>query len=210
MPTERFHRLTEEKKRIIRDAAVREFIRVPFEKASINRIIQDADISRGSFYTYFEDKRDVLSFIFQDMKEKAQACCANSLRRTGGDFWMMMEDLLEFTIACCENDDIFRLSKNTMVFHEDAGIFGDSPPGHKHCSQDESEVMQRLYEHTDRSGMQLSGREDFAILVDMGMANLMVSATEYYRAPDQVLKLRNRFRRKMDILRNGIYNGSIA
>ena len=56
MPTERFLRLPKEKIEAIRIAAVKEFMRVPLEEASINRIVHDADISRGSFYTYFEDK----------------------------------------------------------------------------------------------------------------------------------------------------------
>ena len=65
MPTERFYRLPEAKKQVIRQAAIKEFARVPFEKASINQIIQNADISRGSFYTYFEDKQDVVRYIFE-------------------------------------------------------------------------------------------------------------------------------------------------
>ena len=35
MPTERFYRLPEAKKQVIRQAAIKEFARVPFEKASI-------------------------------------------------------------------------------------------------------------------------------------------------------------------------------
>ena len=46
MPTERFYKLPEEKKKAIRDAAMEECIRVPFEKVSINKIIQNAGISR--------------------------------------------------------------------------------------------------------------------------------------------------------------------
>ena len=53
MPTERFYRLAAEKQSAIWRAAFDEFASEPFEKASINRIIQTADISRGSFYTYF-------------------------------------------------------------------------------------------------------------------------------------------------------------
>ena len=56
MPTERFLRLPKEKIEAIRIAAAKEFIRVPLEEASINRIVHDSNISRGSFYTYFEDK----------------------------------------------------------------------------------------------------------------------------------------------------------
>ena len=72
MPTERFYNLPAEKKKAIRDAAIDEFIRVPFEKASINKMIQTAGISRGSFYTYFQDKRDVLGYIFEDASENFQ------------------------------------------------------------------------------------------------------------------------------------------
>ena len=34
-----------------------------YEKASINQIIKEADISRGSFYQYFEDKDDLYFFL---------------------------------------------------------------------------------------------------------------------------------------------------
>ena len=71
MPTERFNKLPEEKKKAIRDAAMEECIRVPFEKVSINKIIQNAGISRGSFYTYFEDKRDLVRYIFSDTADSA-------------------------------------------------------------------------------------------------------------------------------------------
>ena len=53
MPTQRFFNLKEEKRRAIVRAAVHEFSRVPYSVASINQIIKEADISRGSFYTYF-------------------------------------------------------------------------------------------------------------------------------------------------------------
>ena len=75
MPTERFLRLPKEKIEAIRIAAAKEFIRVPLEEASINRIVHDADISRGSFYTYFEDKQDLLKGlidIFQNLIKSAK------------------------------------------------------------------------------------------------------------------------------------------
>ena len=67
MPKERFLNLPEEKKQRIIDAAVAEFSRVPFDQVSINKIIRSAEIPRGSFYQYFDDKLDLLSFILQDL-----------------------------------------------------------------------------------------------------------------------------------------------
>ena len=63
MPSERFFRLPKEKAETIRNAAIQEFKRVSPEEASINKIIQTAEISRGSFYTYFEDKIDLLKWV---------------------------------------------------------------------------------------------------------------------------------------------------
>ena len=60
MATARFLKLSEEKKQRILKAGFEEFARYPFRDASINRIIKNAEISRGSFYTYFEDKMALL------------------------------------------------------------------------------------------------------------------------------------------------------
>ena len=54
-------KIAEEKKRRIKKAALKEFARVPLEEISINRIIRDAEIPRGSFYQYFEDKQDAIN-----------------------------------------------------------------------------------------------------------------------------------------------------
>lgn len=59
MPKETFFHLTDEKKSRIMSAAKKEFSRVPLSEASIARIIKDAEIPRGSFYQYFEDKEDL-------------------------------------------------------------------------------------------------------------------------------------------------------
>lgn len=84
MPTERFWRLPEAKRQMIREAALQEFARVPYEKVSINQIIHNVDISRGSFYTYFEDKDDLLQFVFSDTHEQLRQLCEDELEKNGG------------------------------------------------------------------------------------------------------------------------------
>lgn len=64
MPSKTFLNLSEEKQNRIISAAIKEFSSVPLEKASINKIIKDAEISRGSFYMYFEDKYDLTLYLF--------------------------------------------------------------------------------------------------------------------------------------------------
>lgn len=70
MPTTTFYNLNEEKKQKLIQSALREFSRVPFEDVSINQIIKDAGISRGSFYMYFEDKKDLCLYLLSQLLEK--------------------------------------------------------------------------------------------------------------------------------------------
>ena len=48
---------------ILEKALEKEFARASFEKASVSRIVEDANIPRGSFYQYFEDKEDAIRYI---------------------------------------------------------------------------------------------------------------------------------------------------
>ncbi|HYE82090.1 MAG TPA: TetR/AcrR family transcriptional regulator [Clostridia bacterium] len=67
MPKETFNNLCEEKKRKIFDAAVKEFSTRRFSEASINQIVKAAEIPRGSFYQYFDDKEDIYLYMFEQM-----------------------------------------------------------------------------------------------------------------------------------------------
>ena len=66
MPSERFLNLAKDKRTKIIDAAIEEFVSVDYEKVSINKRIKKAEISRGSFYTYFVDKEDLFMYIVKD------------------------------------------------------------------------------------------------------------------------------------------------
>lgn len=63
MPKKTFFNLPEEKKKKILKSADKEFSRVPIEKVSIQNIIEQAEIPRGSFYQYFEDKEDLFDYM---------------------------------------------------------------------------------------------------------------------------------------------------
>ena len=54
-----FYRLPDEKRERLLASAHREFTQHTYEKTSINRILDDAKIPKGSFYQYFDDKSDL-------------------------------------------------------------------------------------------------------------------------------------------------------
>ncbi len=67
MPKDTFHNLSKEKKKRIFDAAVQEFSIRRFSDASINQIVKNAGIPKGSFYQYFADKEDLYLYIAGEM-----------------------------------------------------------------------------------------------------------------------------------------------
>ena len=53
MPKQTFYNLEKDKKDRLIEACLEEFSSYTFTDSSINRIIKNAEISRGSFYQYF-------------------------------------------------------------------------------------------------------------------------------------------------------------
>ena len=66
MPRPRFARLEPERREAILDAAAAEFGEHGFSRASYNRIIDRAGLSKGAMYYYFADKRDLYLTVVRD------------------------------------------------------------------------------------------------------------------------------------------------
>jgi AcrR family transcriptional regulator len=56
MPFPRFEKLAPQKRKHLLDVAAREFAIHGFNEASINPILEQAEMSKGAAYYYFEDK----------------------------------------------------------------------------------------------------------------------------------------------------------
>lgn len=65
MPKQTFYNLPEDKRQRVIEAAIDEFAKHTYHKASITRIVNTAGIAKGSFYQYFEDKKDLFKYIVE-------------------------------------------------------------------------------------------------------------------------------------------------
>lgn len=72
MPFPRYHKLEREKRERLMEVAAQEFARYGFEDASINRILEHAQMSKGATYYYFEDKVDLFFTVVQYCNERLQ------------------------------------------------------------------------------------------------------------------------------------------
>ena len=204
MPTERFNKLPEEKKKAIRDAAMEECIRVPFEKVSINKIIQNAGISRGSFYTYFEDKRDVVRYIFSDTADKLKDFWTTSVVSNGGDLWSASEELLDQAITFAPKGKTFQMLQSFVLYQDFDKLFSEVHGGNHMGEKKGNEILAALYEVTDRANFQKTDMKSFTLLVSMIMACVMESIGWYNRHMESEENIKKIFREKLEILQHGI------
>jgi AcrR family transcriptional regulator len=65
MPKETFFNLPEDKRERILDIAVDEFAGKPYKVASISKIVRKAEIAKGSFYQYFENKKELYRYLLE-------------------------------------------------------------------------------------------------------------------------------------------------
>lgn len=70
MPKDTFYNLDEEKKNRVLEAALEEFGNRSFHQATVGRIVKKADIPKGSFYQYFESKKDLYRHLIEMSQEK--------------------------------------------------------------------------------------------------------------------------------------------
>ncbi len=70
MPKETFFNLAENKRETIEQAALDEFAQYGYDAASVNRIVEKSGIAKGSFYQYFEDKKDVFLHLMNETVRK--------------------------------------------------------------------------------------------------------------------------------------------
>ena len=79
MPKQTFFNLSDSKKNRIIRAALEEFASHSYLKSSVNSIVDKSQISKGSFYQYFENKKDLYKYILDQASELKMKFLAQKL-----------------------------------------------------------------------------------------------------------------------------------
>lgn len=110
MPSSTFYNLPEEKRERLLSAARAEFARVPYEDASVNRIIRAAGIPRGSFYMYFTDKEELFRFLMETYSGMMEEWLCSLLDDNGGDLFATFLALFDFIQENWQNRSVQELA----------------------------------------------------------------------------------------------------
>jgi AcrR family transcriptional regulator len=95
VPRPRFAKLDPAKKESIFSAALEAFAINGFEGASYNQIIENAGISKGAMYYYFDDKEDLYATLVRyELEEMLQHLHELPEVDSPAEFWKMLLDIM--------------------------------------------------------------------------------------------------------------------
>lgn len=164
MPKETFYRLPDEKRERIMAAAEREFLENSFEAASINRIIKEAAIPRGSFYQYFEDKKDIFLYIVSTHKNEAFGFVESFIKDSDGDVFSFMRKAIDFMISaeCSEKvEGMKRIFSQPWVFDM---IVSDTMKG----KQEEANMPKLImFKYIDKNQLNVENDDELIALINI-------------------------------------------
>lgn len=154
MPNQTFFNLSKDKRERIIQSAMKVFSKHPLTDASISEIVEGANISRGSFYQYFEDKTDLYMYLVGLFKKNYHTLMIQKFKKYDGDFYKGYRDYSCFYIQNITESKKFGffenlyLGMNYQLNRENIDVlFTD-------------EKKRRLYDEVDLDNMKISTPED--------------------------------------------------
>ncbi|MFC4024305.1 TetR/AcrR family transcriptional regulator [Oceanobacillus longus] len=127
MPKQTFFNLPVHKKKTLMEAAEKEFARVPLSQASIANIIKSAEIPRGSFYQYFENKEDLYYFLLGEETKERKNNFISLLKKHNGDIIEATIEMYYDFLVQMPDEEEHKFLKNAMlnVTHKVENTFTD-------------------------------------------------------------------------------------
>ena len=109
-----FYNLPEEKRQRVTEAIVDEFANAEDDKVSINRIVQKANISRGSFYQYFDDKLDLVEVLIRSYLNLVVDDLRRAIISSDGDIFYTFECVYDIIIGLSKDERNRKVLRNLI------------------------------------------------------------------------------------------------
>ena len=202
MPRSTFCRLAPEKQERLLQAATRAFSRRSFAEASINQIIKDAGIPRGSFYMYFDDKEDLFCYVMSGYVDQLLMVVRESIFRAGGDLFQGVLDLYDFLLRRGQGQQPGDMGAMAAILACNSGLQKNMFFG----LLDRNAVLTGLGDVVDQDMLDLRRDRD---LGDILAAVLTVAGPLIYSGlqGDEQGSVRERLENVLDLMRRGMARG---
>lgn len=195
-----FYNLPYEKRKRITDAVIKEFIERPNEKVSINRIIKTAEISRGSFYQYFDDKVDLIEIITKTMFEESSNKAKEILKLSCGDLFVMYIKMFDYFGDYSSQKQTMKIMRNIVdSFKANDDLVSEYLKNRFNMALTNNEI----YTMVDRQNLKFQDNESVKCLIEILTQVLKNAIFDVFVAGSDREEVRERLIKKIDIIKQG-------
>ena len=196
MPSDTFLRLNDEKKKKLIDASFKEFSLYNFNDVSINRIIKEAGISRGSFYMYFVDKKDLYFYLLEQHLEILINNMKKDLIKNKGDLFKMFQNNIKEEFNSFKNNNINFLKKsleNVTIMEESKKTFGFR----------DKRLLRELIPNINLELLNDNAKKHIEVIFAINMHLLMVTLIKLLKSDSLDEEILKDYYEQLDILKYG-------
>ena len=195
-----FYNLPYEKRKRITDAVIKEFMERPNEKVSINRIIKTAEISRGSFYQYFDDKVDLIEIITKTMFEESSNKAKEILKLSCGDLFVMYIKMFDYFGDYSSQKQTMKIMRNIVdSFKANDDLVSEYLKNRFNMALTNNEI----YTMVDRQNLKFQDNESVKCLIEILTQVLKNAIFDVFVAGSDREEVRERLNKKIDIIKQG-------
>lgn len=195
-----FYNLPYEKRKRITDAVIKEFMERPNEKVSINRIIKTAEISRGSFYQYFDDKVDLIEIITKTMFEESSNKAKEILKLSCGDLFVMYIKMFDYFGDYSSQKQTMKIMRNIVdSFKANYDLVSEYLKNRFNMALTNNEI----YTMVDRQNLKFQDNESVKCLIEILTQVLKNAIFDVFVAGSDREEVRERLIKKIDIIKQG-------
>lgn len=195
-----FYNLPYEKRKRITDAVIKEFMERPNEKVSINRIIKTAEISRGSFYQYFDDKVDLIEIITKTMFEESSNKAKEILKLSCGDLFVMYIKMFDYFCDYSSQKQTMKIMRNIVdSFKANDDLVSEYLKNRFNMALTNNEI----YTMVDRQNLKFQDNESVKCLIEILTQVLKNAIFDVFVAGSDREEVRERLIKKIDIIKQG-------
>lgn len=195
-----FYNLPYEKRKRITDAVIKEFMERPNEKVSINRIIKTAEISRGSFYQYFDDKVDLIEIITKTMFEESNNKAKEILKLSCGDLFVMYIKMFDYFDDYSSQKQTMKIMRNIVdSFKANDDLVSEYLKNRFNMALTNNEI----YTMVDRQNLKFQDNESVKCLIEILTQVLKNAIFDVFVAGCDREEVRERLIKKIDIIKQG-------
>ena len=126
LPTSTFFNLPQQKKERIIDAALDEFSESSYHQARVSNIVDNAGIAKGSFYQYFNNKKEIFKYIIDIMGEKKLKYLDEVIKKQPEmDFFDFLEELYKNGLEFAKDNPRLNKIGNKLFSDSNSEIFDE-------------------------------------------------------------------------------------